>query len=186
MMLPKPSTNAGTPSAFSVSHMKAAGPSSWNGTAGRRQSPPRISKARFSVSFICMASKPLQSGVIGGARRRERMYVQRNRRAARVSTFRAGIDVCPGLAGRSALGEDWAAAALAGVRSFVGAGLDLSGGEPYSFHRRELPVGLFGFTQWKRRNPYPRHHRPLRRRRIPAICEPCWKPRKRPMSARRR
>ena len=43
----------------------------------------------------------------------------------------------------SALGEDLAAATRAGVGSFVGKGLDLSGDEPYSFHGRELLLGLF-------------------------------------------
>ena len=47
------------------------------------------------------------------------------------------------LVGGSALGEHWDAAALAGVGSFVGEGLDLSGDEPYSSHGRELLVGLF-------------------------------------------
>ena len=46
---------------------------------------------------------------------------------------------CHGLVGGSAPGEDWAAAALAGVGSFVGKGLGLSGGEPYSFHGRKPP-----------------------------------------------
>ena len=47
----------------------------------------------------------------------------------------------------SAPGEDLASAVLAGVGSFVGEGLDLSGDEPYSFHGRELLVGLFGLSQ---------------------------------------
>ena len=53
-------------------------------------------------------------------------------------------EVYDGLVGSSALGEDLAAAALAGVGSFVGKGLDLSGDEPYYFHGREL---LLGCTQ---------------------------------------
>ena len=48
------------------------------------------------------------------------------------------LDVCHGLLDRAAPGEDLAAAALAGVGSFVGECLDLSGDEPYSFHGREI------------------------------------------------
>ena len=52
-------------------------------------------------------------------------------------------EVYDGLVGGSALGEDWALEARAGVGAFVGEGLDLSGDEPYSFHGREFLLGLF-------------------------------------------
>ena len=42
------------------------------------------------------------------------------------------VEVCHGLLDLAALGEDLSAAVLAGVGSFVGEGLDLSGDEPYS------------------------------------------------------
>ena len=48
------------------------------------------------------------------------------------------VEVCHGLLGGSALGEDLASAVLAGVGSFVGEGLDRSGDEAYSSHGREL------------------------------------------------
>ena len=48
------------------------------------------------------------------------------------------VEVCHRLLGGSVSGEDLAAAALAGVGSFVGESLDLSGDEPYSSHGREL------------------------------------------------
>ena len=54
-------------------------------------------------------------------------------------------EIRQGLVGSSALRENWASAALAGVGSFVRECLDLSGDEPYSGHRLGPLVGLYGF-----------------------------------------
>ena len=57
------------------------------------------------------------------------------------------VEVCHSFVDRSSLGEDLASAMFAGVGSFVGEGLDLSGDEPYSFHGRELPAGALCCTR---------------------------------------
>ena len=68
-----------------------------------------------------------------------------SRRVMPESSPAVGASVSDGcdLVRRSVFGEYLAAAILAGVGSFVGEGLDLSGDEPYFFHGSGLPIGLF-------------------------------------------
>ena len=71
---------------------------------------------------------------------------QSERRCRTVVTF-SNLEVYHGFVRRSVLGEDLAAAALAGVGPFVGESLDLSGDESYSSHGRELLSWGVWFTQ---------------------------------------